>query len=149
MTLTSDQLKELTSDIHARLVEFETPEAPMPSRAIVRAYYDVICAYLGRQEVMATVNPLRSQADDPEATAKRQAEFDAIVGEIQRVAMGGVMPKPNVWDAARPAHLPKSAALMHRYQKTWGQLAEIAGLSLERHRSRKDTRPHLNGTFAE
>lgn len=147
MELTKEQLQALTDEIADRLGEFELPNKAVPTRGMVRVFYDVITAFQQRQ--IGAVTPLRSQVDDIDATAKRQAEFDAIVAEMKRVAMSGVMPKMPTWDAVRPAHLPKAQALMNKYQKTWTQMAEIAGLSIDRKGGSKDARPHINGTWEQ
>lgn len=144
--LSRENLEQLTATITDRYRELELPDAAMPTRGMVRICYQVIAAHLQR----SAIAPLRSQADDPEAQAKRQADFDAIIGELKHMAMGGIMPRMNTWDASKPVGMPKSQAVINRYRKTWGQLAEIAGLRMDK----KETdamRPvaHLNGTFNE
>lgn len=159
--LSKEDLQRLTTIIAERYQELDLPDTAMPNLGMVRIVYDVIAAHLQSKAtdpstllpstlLRGTLSPLRSQLDDEDAQRKRQEEFDAIVAEIKHVAMGGIMPRMNTWDAAKPVHMPKSQAIINRYQKTWGQLAEIAGLRMDK----KETvamKPvaHLNGTFNE
>lgn len=113
----------------------------MPNMGMVRICHDVVAAHLQRTAIV----PLRSQLDDEEAQRKRQAEFDTIIAELKHMAMGGIMPRMSTWDASKPISLPKSQAILNRYQKTWQQLAEMAGLRMDK----KSAAVHLNGTFNE
>lgn len=143
--LTKQELEQITAAINDRFSEFDN-NLPLLSLGMARIAYCVIAEHLGR----TSIQPLRGQVDDEEAQRKRQAEFDAIIAEIKHVSMGGIMPRMNTWDAAKPVHMPKSQAIINRHQKTWGELAEIAGLRMDK-KETATMRPvaHLNGTFNE
>lgn len=53
-----------------------------------------------------------------------------LIAELQRQAMGGVMPSIALFNDLRPANWATADAHMKRMEMTWGDLAEIAGLRL-------------------
>lgn len=55
-----------------------------------------------------------------------------LTAELQRLAMGGVMPSPAVFDQARPAVWPTAEQFCAQFGATWTQLAREAGLRLGR-----------------
>lgn len=55
---------------------------------------------------------------------------EQVIAELQRQAMGGVMPSMDAFDAARPANWSRAQAHMVRMGTSWGQLAKLAGLRL-------------------
>jgi hypothetical protein len=51
-----------------------------------------------------------------------------VVAEVQRQAMGGVMPKAKVFNFAKPALWPTAAEILIELGMTWAELADEAGL---------------------
>ena len=145
--LTQEDLGQLTETVNRLLSEFDCG-LPVLSVGVVRLVNNAITEHLHCKSV--ALQALRSQIDDVDALAKRQADFDAVVAELKRMAMGGIMPRMTTWDGARPTELPRAQAIVNRYQKSWGQLAEIAGLRMDK-KETDSMRPvaHLNGTFNE
>lgn len=120
--------------------------APKPAAKVEAApASDKLALTLGVEHTLVT--PLRSQEGDDVALGKRHADFYAIIDELQRLAMGGMMPSMSTWDASRKAPLPKAQAVVNRFQKGWAQLAEVAGLQMERKRVATNGLPHINGTW--
>lgn len=58
-----------------------------------------------------------------------QPALDQVIAELQRQASGtGDMPTKDTYDAARPATWAKAMATLQRFDLSWEQLAEKAGL---------------------
>lgn len=68
----------------------------------------------------------------PPQTQPQLPTYRQAVAELQRIAMGGVMPSPDRFDYAKPAHWPRAAQLCDQFGVTWADLADAAGLQLTR-----------------
>lgn len=185
MTLTNEQLRELTALINARLAEFHPMALPTLSPGIVRLVYGVLQEWQWEQETPAIPTtdlpwsqPVKEAEEveampqcngklpDPDAareaiatmlagggnghvafapkvhevTGKRHSAWPTlaeIIDHLRTLAMAGVMPRHVTYDAERPAGWPCAQAIMREYAVTWTELAEKAGLKMERPRARK------------
>lgn len=63
-----------------------------------------------------------------------EPSYVQVLTEIQRIAMGGVMPSEAVFDLARPATWPTANESCVLWGLSWEQLAEEAGLKWLRKR---------------
>lgn len=76
-----------------------------------------------------------------------EPSYGQLLAEIQRVAMGGVMPSPAVFDHARPATWPTADELCGQLGTSWSALAAEAGLKVlnfgrGNHFSKKESKEH-------
>lgn len=62
---------------------------------------------------------------------EKAAMLRGICYELCMVAVGGEMPTQSEWNERKPANMPRSAAILHRYNLSWAELAEYAGLSFD------------------
>jgi len=104
-----------------------SPPAPLvPRRIQPRTLAEVDQDKDGDEVELVTTRADRSATRlDPEEKA---AALRECLGELQLMAVDGVMPSVTTWDADKPAHLPKSGALTKRHDLTWQGLAAYAHL---------------------
>lgn len=78
-----------------------------------------------RAEKAASVREQATRRDQA-----RQAELQAILVALQKMAVDGQMPKIEEWNEERPNGLPSAETLLRRYDMdSWGDLAKRAGLA--------------------
>lgn len=58
--------------------------------------------------------------------------FEELAKELRRQAMGGTMPTMTAFDVAKPANWGTAQAHIKRFNMSWEQLAQEAGLTLKR-----------------
>lgn len=85
-------------------------------------------------EYKATRHDLDSRTLSAEFKAD---QMRAVLLELNVMAVNGVMPSKHVWDEKKPPELPTAAAIVARYDLTWGILAAYAKLIFEGKRKPK------------
>ena len=74
----------------------------------------------------------RTLAEVDEEVATRRAELDAIVGELQAMAVDGEMPTVSQWEEERGAESLAWKTITRRHGLSWADLARKAGLTYTR-----------------
>lgn len=122
-------------------------ELPKPAKPVVDALPAAIfrpepqpqpvsekaAAVLGPEHTIVT--PLKNGNGHHEAAVSHFGnalpDIYAVIKELKRISMAGMMPTQAQFDAARPANWATAQAQCKRFDMTWGQLAEEAGLKMK------------------
>lgn len=64
----------------------------------------------------------------PGRKAQAPETLPELIKAVQGMAMAGVMPTQSQFDTAKPVVWPRATSLMSRFDMSWEQLREMAGL---------------------
>lgn len=95
---------------------------------------ETVAAVLGPEHTVVT--PLKTNGNGHHEAAVSHfgnalPDIYAVIKELKRQSMAGMMPTQAQFDAARPANWATAQAQCKRFDMTWGQLAEEAGLKMK------------------
>lgn len=139
-------LAQSTAPVAPAIHPAAQPRKPLPDPDVARDKLADALAQGSAGSLVLAMAKEDDEGDDPDA--KKRADFDALVRELQRVAMGGVMPRMTTWDAIKPAHMPTSKWIINNYRMGWRQLAEVADLQMDRKGGAEMEPVHRNGEAA-